>query len=351
MKKNISIGVLGAVVLILSILGIIKYTENNSIDIGFGIGKIGIGSNNKIEEGRTKKGKFYKCSENDSTISSTAYFDFSKGTLNKIAQYKMEVDVPSDYMKQHTKDEMNSELVEYICGNDKDVSMCGNLQIKWSGNHVVVTFGIDLSTSGNNFKNDMNESEFLNMMNQSHTTCEKISKAPIYATTMDPAGTYYNRAKRYYKKYETEKNVESKNNIETTNNKKTPTTENNVNKMCEQLATGNYDSKRSESVNFTFYCNKKVINPTIKINIVGQSAKDKTANYTIDSYKKYLKENFCDKYHLSNCTYTEIEGGTKEVEMNAECKTNYNGLDSSDLDQLFEKNQSIEQAIVSVCKQ
>ena len=45
MKKNIVIGIIGFIVLILSILGYVKYNENNTSNIGIGIGNIGIGSN------------------------------------------------------------------------------------------------------------------------------------------------------------------------------------------------------------------------------------------------------------------------------------------------------------------
>ena len=329
MKKIIMLSITSVVVLVLSVLGILKYCESNSINIGFGPGKGSSG-------GQTKKGTFYKCEQNEDTMYMVGYFDFSKGTLNKIAQYKMEVNVPDDYIKQHTKDELNAELLEYICGDDKDTSMCGNVQIKWNGNRATMTFGVDLSSSSSNFKIDMTESEFLNKMNQSHTTCKKISKAPIYATVMDPAGTYYNKVKKYYKKYEVKTNTST--NIKSDKKEVRPTTENNVNKYCFDLSAGN----NSEGVSFIFYCNKKVINPTINVGII-----KKVDDTQIASGQKYLKEKYCDKYHFVNCEYTEIEGGVKLV---AECKTNYNGLSQDTVEQLYEEGQSIEKAITTVCK-
>lgn len=340
MKKVIIIGILSVIVLILSTLGIIKYSENNSINIGFGIGNSGIGTN--INEGRTKKGSFLKCEEYQDTLLITKYYDLSNGTLNRMMQYKAEGDILADYVKKHSKSELNAELLELLCSNDKDKALCGNVKINWNNNHVIMTFAVDLNSYYNKVLEGINESELMNQINNSNIKCEKISNSPIYSTTIDPVGTYYNIVKKYYNDYKVEKKEQEKQPIE---NKKSPTAINIVNKVCKELSTGNYNDKNSEGIVYTFYCNKKVVNPTINVTITKRV--DKT-NYLFENSKKYLKEKYCDKYHFSNCTYSEIEGGIKLI---AECKTNYNGLDPNDIEQLYDIDQNINEAMASVCKQ
>lgn len=340
MKKIIIIGILSVIVLILSILGIVKYSENNSINIGFGIGNSGIGTN--INEGRTKKGSFLKCEEYQDTLLITKYFDLSDGTLNRIMQYKAEGDIPADYVKKYSKSELNGELLELLCANDKDKALCGNVKIKWNNNHVIMTFAVDLNSYYNKVIEGINEAELMNQINKSNTKCEKVVNSPIYSTIIDPAGTYYNIIKKHYNNYKIENKEQEKQPVE---NKKTPTTINSVNKVCKELSTGNYNDIRSEGISFIFYCNKKVINPTINVNI---TKRVDSTNSSFENSKKYLKEKYCDKYHFSNCTYTKIEGGIKLV---AECKTNYNGLDPNDIEQLYDIGQNIDQAMNSVCKQ
>lgn len=204
MAKNIAITVLGVIVLILSILGISKYKKNNSIDIGFGIGNIGIGSGRYKEDGggksKTKKGNFVECSENSGEgLSATMYVEFKNNKLsNKIVQYKMVGIVPEEEMKKTTKEYLEYRLMSYTCANDQNDALCGNVKFSWSGNTVTATFAINIEESYKKYYG-LSQDEFISVItkNSSNATCKKVSKAPIYGTSLDPAGTYYRKYLNY----------------------------------------------------------------------------------------------------------------------------------------------------------
>lgn len=350
MKKNIKLIILGIIVLMLSILGFIKYEKSNSINIGFGIGSIGIGPNKTendmvFSKEKIKNGVFVECNDYEDYLQAKMWIEFKNGKMQDIVYYKLYGKVPNEELKNLTKKEIENNIISLICSKDKNYPLCSNIKTVWKNNTITMTFNVNHHNMYNGEYDNLTINQFVNKLNSPKEICKITNKGYTSEQKILPAGTYYN-------KYNNSKKVKDTTNNKPVQNeeKKSPTDENSVNKMCLQLATGNYDSKRSEGVNYTFYCNKKVINPTITISIVGQSAKDKVANYTIDSYKKYLKDRFCDKYHLSNCKYNEIEGGTKEVSLIAECKTNYNGLEPSTVRELFPKGQSIEETMVSVCK-
>lgn len=206
--KYIVIGILGLIVLVLSILGIGKYRKNNSIDIHFGIGNHGIGSGNNgggssggIDFGggksKTKKGNFIKCIAYEDTLKATGYFEFRNGTLYNMMQYEISGEVPADYMKEHTKKEVESELSDMLCSRKE--SACGNVKFSWSGRKVTMTLGVDINVMTSSlFKTGMTESEFLsNMSKDNETTCEKVSKAPIYATKIDSSESYLGSSNNY----------------------------------------------------------------------------------------------------------------------------------------------------------
>ena len=215
--KNIIIGVLAVVVLILSIMGISKYKKNNSIDINFGIGNHGIGSGRYKDTGgginiggggksKTKKGNFIKCIAYEDSLKATGYFEFRNGVLYHMMQYEISGEVPADYMKEHTKKEVENELSSMLCSRKK--SSCGNVKFSWSGRKVTMTLGVDINVmTSSMFKTGMSESEFLSSMSEDKgTTCEKVSKAPIYATKVN-SSSYSESGENYNigiseKKYE-----------------------------------------------------------------------------------------------------------------------------------------------------
>lgn len=201
MAKNIAIGILGGLVLILSILGIVKYKEKNSIDIGLGIGNHGIGSGRYKNTGgidfgggdksKTKKGNFIKCIAYEDSLKAVGYFEFKNGNLHNMIQYETSGEVPADYMQKHTKKDVENELLGMVCTIENKPA-CGNVKFSWSGRKVTMTLGVDINViTSSLFKTGISESEFLSSMSKDKgTTCEKVSKAPIYATKADPAGTY-----------------------------------------------------------------------------------------------------------------------------------------------------------------
>ena len=357
--KYIILGVIGIIVLVLSILGFSKYSKNHSIDINLGIGNHGIGSDNKNGGGtgggidfggnksKTKKGNFIKCIAYEDSLKATGYFEFRNGTLYNIMQYEISGEAPSDYMKKHTKKDVEDELKSMLCYKE---SACKNVKISWSGNTITMTLGVDINVvSSSIFEVGMSESEFLSEMSKDKgTTCEKVSKAPIYATETDSSKVYTNSSEKKYN--DSLSNGTQSTEVKSTN-ESNKTESNEREEICFQLATGNYDDKRSESVNYSFYCSKNVIKKNVRVNIVGQYGKDKSAKYTAESYKNYLKKNFCDKYHLSNCKYVEITGNTKEIEMQAECNTNYAGLSKTTGEQLTLKGDSLEESLEKICEQ
>ena len=208
--KYIILGVIGIIVLVLSILGFSKYSKNHSIDINLGIGNHGIGSDNKNGGGtgggidfggnksKTKKGNFIKCIAYEDSLKATGYFEFRNGTLYNIMQYEISGEAPSDYMKKHTKKDVEDELKSMLCYKE---SACKNVKISWSGNTITMTLGVDINVvSSSIFEVGMSESEFLSEMSKDKgTTCEKVSKAPIYATETDSSKVYTNSSEKKYK--------------------------------------------------------------------------------------------------------------------------------------------------------
>lgn len=203
MVKNIIIGVLGAIVLILSILGFSKYKKNNSVDIGLGVGNIGIGSGEYNDDNgggfnigggksKTKKGNWVKCYASSGTMSETIYFKLRNNkTSTELSQIKVVGSTNSDRIQKYGKTRLQKSLASYLC-RDSSKPVCGNIKYKWSGNTVTLTGAYDLEAGGSYFVGLTYEEIKEKVSQEGEGTCEKVSSAPIYGTKLDPAGTYSN---------------------------------------------------------------------------------------------------------------------------------------------------------------
>lgn len=203
MVKNIIIGVLGVIVIVLSILGFSKYNKKNSVDIGLGVGNIGVGSGKYKgsngggfnfgggKKAKTKKGSYIKCyTASSSSMSETVYLTLknNKVSVDELAQFEISATATKEAINKYGKKYLENSLVSRMC-YDKSAPRCGNIKFSWSGTKLTMAGAIDLhesSIEGLTFEEAKKEVE------EENGTCEKVSKTPVYGTKLDPAGTYYN---------------------------------------------------------------------------------------------------------------------------------------------------------------
>lgn len=218
--KAIFIIVFFLIALILSAIGYLSYLKSNVIDIHFGIG--GNVDTEYEEKVKMKKGTFVKCTENSNEISNTMYVEFINNKLvNEIIQYQMIANISEEQIKKNSKEYIEYRLMDYTCTGDKDTSLCGNVKFKWNKNTVTSTYAVLA-----NFRNEkwlgISQDEFIEKATKKQLTCEKVFESPIYSTKLDPAGTYYNRYKKYL-----------------SNNTKKETNNNSSNKTADIVAINN----------------------------------------------------------------------------------------------------------------
>lgn len=333
MKRTVSL-VIGIIVFVLAIVGFSSYFKDHPIKIsGFKIGGgSGSGGNG------TTTGDYLLCSGSEDGATEAVYMEFKDGIIANVAIGKISYPYTDQLKQRYTKEEVEREMLNEFCSGSGGLYNCN---ISWNGNNIEAIGNINVP---DDYRGLSKSEAKLKMENSnSQIRCTDETKAPKVSSSNTISSTsLQEKSKSVNKKAEIEN--EKSTTVEESNN----TTSSD--KICFQLATGNYDSTRSESINYSFYCSKNAVRQNVTISIVGQYGKDKSANYTKESYKKYLKEKFCDKYHLSNCTYTDIDG-TDEVEMLAKCKTNYTGLTEDTARELHKgNNNSIEESLESVCE-
>lgn len=332
MKKTVSL-VIGIIVFVLAIVGFSSYFKDHPIKFsGFKIGGgSGSGGNGTI------KGDYLLCSGSEDGATEAVYMEFKDGIIANVAIGKISYPYTDQLKQRYTKEEVEREMLNEFCSGSGGLYNCN---ISWNGNNIEAIGNINVP---DDYRGLSKSEAKLKMENSnSQIRCTDETKAPKVSSSNTISSTsLQEKSKSVNKKAEIE-------NEKSTSDKESSTT-NSHEKDCLQLATGNYDDKRSESINYSFYCDKNIVQRKIRVEIVGQSNKDKSANYTEESYKKYLKEKFCDKYNLTNCEYIWMDD-TKEVDFLAECKTNYAGLSVDTVEGLFEKGQSVEESLEAVCE-
>lgn len=328
MKRPVSL-VIGIIVLVLGILGFKSYFDDYSLKIG----KIGFNDSGSDGEIGTTKGDYVFCSGSYDGLTQSIYMEFKNDKVNEIAIGKFSSKYTDELKQRYTKEELEKEMYKQFCTGSNGLYNCN---ISWDGDNIVALGNTKVPEE---YKGLSKAEAKLKMEDTNkYMKCTDSTTAPKVSGSID---TYANVIQNEQAKDESVNR--------TPETEKQTTTTNSHEKDCLQFATGNRDDKRSEGINYSFYCDKNIVQRKVRVEIVGLANQDKSVNYTEETYKKYLKEQFCDKYNLINCEYTWRDS-IKEADLLAECRTNYAGLSVDTVEGLLENGHSIEESLEAICE-